>query len=561
MACSGCASSQDSSRSPSDVTGGVYGYADTLHATGVLGILAGGVPLPSRRWVGIAPDAELVNAAELSLSDGGRMLWALDQGPDVLLHEYVTWTRVPLDGSDPVAAIIDEATALGVASVCPVGNLGAADRHAERELADGEAITLRLSVPERLSQLELALHARGGGRLEADLLLADGTALPFTVDAREQALPGAQLTTYGETTARGTEVLHAVLYGSDLAVDGVRLRARAGALTVHAYTADEYGFSLGAAWEGATAEHTVAAPATADTCLAVGATPAFAPSEGPWYGGGPEAIGEVRAYSGRGPRIDGALRPHVLAPDNPWSALGHGEVLPSRPGFLVAEHGAYMVFGGTSGAGPHAAGVVALLAQTGLRGEPSLARVRETAIADDATGPIPNDDYGHGRLSAVAALGGEPAGASPSLTLRATPSRVRSGESVTLRVEAADPDGGPIEVRWDDGYDGSWDTEYERPTSRIVSFTQPGTYRWKVRARGATGRVAEAVARVVVSEEAPSVDAGGQVDAGAADAGVEPAGGGCACRVGARRGGRMDLPGWALAVAVGVAWRSRRRRR
>jgi MYXO-CTERM domain-containing protein len=158
----------------------------------------------------------------------------------------------------------------------------------------------------------------------------------------------------------------------------------------------------------------------------------------------------------------------------------------------------------------------------------------------------------------VAALGGAPQGRPPRVALRAEPSRAQPGERVRLSLELSDPDGGALEVRWDDGYDGTWDTDYAAPAERTIDVETTGVLRWKVRARDATGRIAEAVARVQVAvPQAPPTDAGGQVDAGPGDGGmVAPPASGCGCRA----AGGSPLTAGGLACFV-LALLVRRRRR
>ncbi|MCC6875637.1 MAG: S8 family serine peptidase [Sandaracinaceae bacterium] len=531
---------------PSDVTSGLYGYADALHATGVLSIVLGGVPLPSRRWVGVAPEAEAIVAMELAEGEGGRVVWALSREPDVVLHEYVTWTLDALDGSDAVAELIDASSLVRVAHLCPVGNIGGAGKHVQVELAAGASEDLAFSIEPGARQVQLSLHARGEGELAAELVDPAGRAFALGPGQVRRDLPGGgRVIATGATSARGTRMVHAYLLG--LPSGGgwrARVTASSGGLVVHGMLADEAGFAPSSAWQSPSDRSTVAIPATADACSAIGAIPAHLPTEGPWFPGDGEEQFQLRSYSGRGPRIDGASRPDLVAPDNPWAAASHGDAIPSAPEVLVLPHGAYQVFGGTSGAGPHVAGVAMLLAQAGIRGAEAQSRLRSSALADPIAGSLPNDDYGHGRLSAASALGLDGEGAPPRVELRCEPSVVLPGQQSVLRIVVSDPDGSAgLEVRWDDGYDGAWDTDYGPPADRAVRFDAEGTRRWKVRVRDPSGRVAEASARLEVRAA--------RADAGAAGGSVVPGGGGCTCRASGSSVRRLALlPLGLLVVSV-----------
>jgi hypothetical protein len=98
---------------------------------------------------------------------------------------------------------------------------------------------------------------------------------------------------------------------------------------------------------------TICWPATGDAALGVGAYAGF--QDQPWDGDG-SLRGELRNYSSRGPRMDGEVGIDIVAPDDPLSPIPAGEIIPG-------SYGWYGRFGGTSGAGPHVAGAMALLRQ------------------------------------------------------------------------------------------------------------------------------------------------------------------------------------------------------
>ncbi|MFO0708373.1 MAG: S8 family serine peptidase [Sandaracinus sp.] len=558
-----------------DYTGGIFGYADTLHGSGVMGILVGDLPLVGRRWVGIAPDAELVNAFYWGDTQSEPLLWALSYA-DVIVHEYVGWTRVAMDGGDPLAMLIDESTGNGLVHVCPAGNIGGARKHTHVDATGGTAVTLPIEVPADVPYWDFSLHAAGRAVDELTLTVPSGET--FSLGAGSAAnLPVGLAYSRIVTTLRDREIFTVAVAtedGSPVASGGYSITfTTTEDASVDAFVSDSAsGFALGVAFPTAIATDrgTISWPATSDACIAVGAVPAYLDREGGWIYGGPEDAGQVRAYSSRGPRIDGDARVHVVAPDNPWSALGAGDIYPQYPGTYIAPEGAFQIFGGTSGAGPHAAGVAALLVQSGLRGADVRARLMSTSI-DDGFATLPSPDYGMGRIDALRALangdaddGGEP----PTVTLAAVPSRIDLGQSVQLVASASDPEGTAVEARFDDGYDGAWDTEYASVLEHTFTPTlTSGTEGWvyaKVRVRDAAGLVAEASVRIRVGAFPAGVD-GGEPDAGIGpDAGPGSGGGGCGCRVGTRPtrtangSGETEILG--IALGMGVFARSRRRR-
>ncbi|MGH7330485.1 MAG: S8 family serine peptidase, partial [Polyangiaceae bacterium] len=200
-----------------------------------------------------------------------------------------------------------------------------------------------------------------------------------------------------------------------------------------------------------------------------------------------ETQNQVRAYSPRGPRIDGVQKPDILAPDNPWTAVNH---LDSS----TSPYGSYGIFGGTSGASPHVTGAAALLAQAGIRGDAARDAIRKSAMSDGSEGTLPNGDYGYGHLDVAKALGVTKDGVTPTITLAANPTTAPANSQVELTATVSGGDG--LQVKYDDGYDGTWDTDYASADPRSVTSAQAGVVHYKVRVRNSSGRIAEAVASV-----------------------------------------------------------------
>jgi hypothetical protein len=221
--------------------------------------------------------------------------------------------------------------------------------------------------------------------------------------------------------------------------------------------------------------------------------------------------------------------------------------------------GAVWPFGGTSGSVPHAAGITALMAQIGIRGDAAADALRKNARVDGITEALPNADWGYGRMNAAAAMGGVFDGKRPSVSLQVAPAAPVVGDAITVTPVASSDDGDAIaiEARWDDAYDGTWETPYAPLAAHTIpARTTPGVARVKVRARNASGRITETVARIEVKDapvEPPPSDAGPtNGDDGGSD------GGGCGCD---HAGRTTRLAIGALSVIACATMLARRRRR
>ncbi len=119
----------------------------------------------------------------------------------------------------------------------------------------------------------------------------------------------------------------------------------------------------------------VGAPGSYSNALAVGAT---------------DSDDVIAYFSGRGPSPWGHIKPEVSAPGV--------KVVSSLPG------GTYAAYSGTSMATPHVAGTLALMKQAAPTLSFTAAVQILTATAQSAGTPIPNNDYGWGRIDALAAV-------------------------------------------------------------------------------------------------------------------------------------------------------------
>jgi len=146
---------------------------------------------------------------------------------------------------------------------------------------------------------------------------------------------------------------------------------------------------------------TLATPCTADDVICVSSYNSRCPSGycGEPLGGNlaPDDVGSFSAFSSRGPRRDGVLKPEVGAP-------GQAIIVPAAPGETT-----YLMYAvGTSFSSPHVAGTVALL----LRNRPDLLPQEIVEVLEETVRPwdIPEEEWlqettgyrGPGKLDAYA---------------------------------------------------------------------------------------------------------------------------------------------------------------
>lgn len=500
---------------------GVFPSDGTLpgaaHGTGVAGILVANSPGLSK-YVGMAPYADLYmldhsldgsDPFGFASSHLSKLVWARDQSLQVLLFEFGQWGLEFMDGSSNLETAMDQISAQNnMLMVVPAGNLGGSGKHMVAQLAPGAA-KVGVDVPEWWPDIDympfetpyimVSFYWYGKEGDVALALTAPGGSSPVAIPAESYdpiGLP-SNLSVVSQTMKSSSGLNLRILFIVDNSQKAVKYGAYAfkvtnqsgKPLTLHGFCNDAL-----SGWARVTTfttfesdDSTVCHPATANSALAVAA-----------FGGEfgkPEELGKIRPYSGRGPRIDGQVCIDIAAPDDPLSPLPewHTGMFMGKKD-LVAS---YMIFGGTSGAGPHVAGAAALLRQL----KPNLAAQDiAVAIANGATtspdmGTLPNKSWGHGKLNTYKAAFGVDA---PPNLLPDAKLRVEHIDEFAVTVTAAgsaDPEAGPLEYRFDFDYDGTWDTGWQSsPATSYTYPSQPGVVVAKVAVRDEGGSVDTALA-------------------------------------------------------------------
>ena len=406
------------------------------HGTSVSGILGAGAVYwgsqyvwnNAQRYTGLAPDADLLmaDAFGLNLNPALYIPWAAQNGAQIMLYEYGSWIQQYLDGSSNHEQLMDWASRQGILQVTPTGNLhcagtwGCNPRHLQYSIPAGAApfnhvfnvppvsphysdvwITMLWLHSANNLTVQLTTPTGGMGNTVALPCVLPGTGWQY-MNTADGHLIGCERAV---DSGRGTAMYNIWIGrpGPGLGVlpgpwiMGVTNLASVAEAT-NFYIADSGNqWAFGAGWlnAGGGAElHTATWPSTCDSCVGVASYATRANFIG--------APGALSWFSGRGTRfLDGALIVDVAAP-------GHYDIITPESRAVTGSTGSYNpTFGGTSAAGPHVAGVAALLYQyAGGQTSPFFVTeaLRRGAVQDIFTGGAPNANWGYGKLSAPGAL-------------------------------------------------------------------------------------------------------------------------------------------------------------
>lgn len=532
--------------------------SSNYHGAGVASVLAGGQPQFHDR-VGLAPGASVVGYVNGSQNFQGQntnrnpdpvhVKNAIESNVDILLYEFGIIAMTSIDGSSNYEQAINRAVEeAGIPQITPMGNLNRAKKHASRTISKDKPAEFVFDVDEgmRTSRGRIpysvvwgSLYWEKNQEPTIELALPGDKSLSLEIpesQSFQQRVGKHSIQIVYEKTPRGTRQAHFVIYNAEnrresIATGEWTLRVKNGNQEgkILGRVTDAYSsWSPGVGWKDFTPDKgTLVFPSTADKGVGVAAYGGRAATDG-------SPVGELRGYSGRGPRIDGKRMVDLTAPADPYVAFGLNERFKERG----LSHGLFFQFGGTSGAGPHIAASYALMKDAHPMWAPSKItdRLTDTATAEDlkpAFGETPNPHWGHGKVDVYTALtDSEPSEDTDPPVAQLAAEQL--DEAIELNAsESNDKQSSSLEYRFDTDYDGAYETEWD--TDKTHSFDtaefESGTeIVSRVQVRDPAGNTKSALSTVVLggttqAEEAENTDVSETVsDAGDATMGGDSTG-------------------------------------
>jgi minor extracellular serine protease Vpr len=399
-------------------TTNVAGMVDT-HGTHVSGIVLGRGTYSGGVYKGMAPGAELcfykIGNDTNASTTAEDVIEAVERASAMDCRVFNLSYGAPssfLDGSDPVEQAIDAAFAQGMLSVISAGNLRGDDLvHAEEVAPGASSPTFGLRISNSSSTSAFTTF------LPLAVLWRDGNAGDLNVELSVDNLgAGESLVFLGEDfSSRGTEGrLYALVPNippSQFKIYNVQLTNTAASGQTPRYFAAAIAFQYPARFLEGTDDTIVGSPAVADTAIAVAA---WVHRES-WvnYQGSLRDFGQtqdtIATFSSFGPRIDGALKPNILAPGSA-TISARSSLVSVNTTVLISDDGStngqgmthYAALHGTSMSSPTCAGAAALLFQANPQA--TAAQVREALLSTASQADNPDTMVGHGMVNASAAV-------------------------------------------------------------------------------------------------------------------------------------------------------------
>lgn len=400
------------------------------HGTHVAGTAAGNGLASNGKYVGVAPEADII------VIKGGNASFTRDNqinaisylqskgtllGKPIVLNMSIGGHSGPHDGTLPTEAAVDQFVATpGRVVAISAGNEGGSNIHFGGSIAAGGTFTTSITVPSYTPN-----SGTTNDRFALDIWFNGNPSVAVTLVSPSQA--SYSVGTTAATNADGQVIISnaqdATNFERRITVDvqdGDATRppvqgtwtlnlSSPVATTFDGWVTSSTVGTTSVSVSGTNTQKTVAMPGTAAGAITVASyvTKWSWPtntSQNFTYSNTTDGTANISSFSSIGPTRDGRQKPEIAAPGQGIAAALSSTATPSST--RVQPGSRHYLIQGTSMASPHVAGAAAVL----LGAFPTLtaAQVKSlftsTATADAMTGSVPNFTWGYGKMNILNAM-------------------------------------------------------------------------------------------------------------------------------------------------------------
>lgn len=419
------------------------------HGTPTAGIAAGNGRGSEGRYLGVAPEADLIivkitsegapahndQEAEAPFSFIDDYLddaidfvndKASEEGKPVAMIANFGSIQGPMDGTSTLSRVIDERFGPGFpgrAFVCGSSDDGGVANHAGGVFVQNETIELEINKTTPSLRMDLWHHESDSVRIEIQgpsqsfgpyLSPANSTSLNDNTGEFALFYQGSEVDFFGSTSPRKELLIDFsgpngvyTLRITGLTIENGRFDAILNPSNIISNASENTFLSFvepgSTIWDLASAFNNICPNSY------ILRTEWQSIAGGPFtFVGDDNGVGSLWIGSGVGPTQDGRIGIDISVPGNVnFGAYGPDSYFATFSGNVIEDGEAiYGTLAAVSGANPVLAGVVALM----LEADPTLSAtdikriLQETARSDEATGSTPNNDWGYGKLDVYAAI-------------------------------------------------------------------------------------------------------------------------------------------------------------